>query len=360
MQKGRRRKAKAGACQKFQVDRVILEGHYLETVEGLFFAVKGWVHPPDRYIACLRYIPCGRESERRKGNTGYCRLYEWAEQESFLQESYPHYVSPDPVFHRILQSVPLRNVRQVYDPRDRLEELRLAGGGDSVEEDALGFASLLIEETGIEWKCLGISGSLLIGLHTPRSDLDLVVYGSENSWAVHRALQRLQAAGSPVEYLGENELAILYEERKASTFSTREAYALRERAKAMQGRFRGRPYFIRFLQDVADLDERYGDRLYIPLGQAAIEATVADARESIFTPCCYRVEAVRIMEGPVVDGLTEIVSYRGRFCEQAREGDGVRARGTLERVEDASGNVWHRLILGNSNADFLLPEEDSS
>lgn len=336
---------------------MVLEGHYLETVEGLFFAVKGWVHPPDRYIACLRYIPCESESERRKGNIGYCRLYEWAEQESFLRESYPHYVSPDPVFHRVLQSVPLRNVQQIYDPRNRLEELRLAGARDSVEEDAINFASLLRKEAGIRWEYLGVSGSLLIGLHTPRSDLDLIIYGSGNSRAVHRTLQALRTAGGPVEHLGESDLATLYEERRASTFATREAYALRERAKAMQGRFRGRPYFIRFLKDAAEFDERYGDRIYIPLGQAAIEATVADARESIFTPCCYRVEAVRILEGPGVDGLTEIVSYRGRFCEQAREGDRVRALGTLERVKDASGNVWHRLILGNSDVDFLLPEE---
>lgn len=336
---------------------MVLEGHYLETVEGLFFAVKGWVHPPERYFACLRYVPSGSGGDRRKGDTGYRRLYSWAEQERLLESAYPHYLAEDPVLHRTLQSVPRSRVRRIYDPRARLEELRATGGSDAVERDALAFAALLWEEAGGDGRALGISGSLLIGLHTARSDLDLVVYGAGNSWAVHRALGRLRAAGGPVEPLDARELEALYRSRRASAFCTPEAYAARERGKAMQGLFRGRPYFIRFLKDPAELDERYGDRAYTPLGPAAIEATVVDARDRIFTPCCYRVEAVRFLEGLRVEPLTEIVSYRGRFCEQAAEGDRVRASGTLERVEAATGEVWHRLLLGNSDADFLLPED---
>jgi predicted nucleotidyltransferase len=337
---------------------MVLEGHYLETVEGLFFAVKGSVHPPNRTIACLRYVPWRGASERQKGNTGYRRLYDWVDQERFLEESYPQYLAPDPVFHRIVQSVPRESVHRIYSPHERLEELRASARNDALQEDAVAFASILQEEAGIEWRSLGISGSLLIGLHTPRSDLDLVVYGSENSRAVHRTLLALRAAGGPVEALGERELAALYQERGASAFATPEAYALRERAKAMQGCFRGRPYFIRFLKAPEELDERYGDRIYTPLGQATIEATVVDARESLFTPCCYRVNRVRVLEGPAVEALTEIVSYRGRFCEQAREGERVRAAGTLERVESTRGKVWHRLLLGNHGGDFLLPEDE--
>ena len=55
----------------------------------------------------------------------------------------------------------------------------------------------------------------------------------------------------------------------------------------MQGRFRGRPYFIRFLREPAETDESYGDFYYTPVGQAGIRATVTDASESIFTPCRY-------------------------------------------------------------------------
>ncbi|MGC8873947.1 MAG: nucleotidyltransferase domain-containing protein [Chloroflexia bacterium] len=336
---------------------MVLEGHYLETVEGLFFAVKGGVHPPERYFACLRYVPSGGGGDRRKGDAGYRRLYDWSEQERFLERACPHYLADDPVLHRTVQSVPRECVRQVYDPRVRLEELWAAGGGDVVESDALAFAVLLGEEAGVDRHALGVSGSLLIGLHTPQSDLDLLVYGSRDSWAVHSALRNLRSRGGAVEELDARELAALYVARGASAFCSPEAYAVREKGKAMQGLFRGRPYFIRFLKGAAEMEERYGDRLYTPLGQARIEGTVSDAHESIFTPCCYRVERVRILEGRRVKPLTEIVSYRGRFCEQAQEGDRVHALGTLERVEAATGDVWYRLLLGNSGADFLLPED---
>jgi predicted nucleotidyltransferase len=58
-----------------------------------------------------------------------------------------------------------------------------------------------------------------------------------------------------------------------------------------------------------------------------------------------------------VSDVAEIVSYRGRFCEQARAGDRIRARGTLERVQAKDGRVWHRLLLGNHPDDIMLPDE---
>jgi len=52
--------------------------------------------------------------------------------------------------------------------------------------------------------------------------------------------------------------------------------------------------------------------------------------------------------------LTEIISFRGRFCEQAVAGDLVRAWGTLERVETRDGYAWCRLLLGNHTDDTML------
>jgi predicted nucleotidyltransferase len=127
-----------------------------------------------------------------------------------------------------------------------------------------------------------------------------------------------------------------------------------ERDKVIQGQFHGRTYFIRFLKELEETGETYGSLCYSPEGKAEILATVTDDNDAIFTPCCYSLGEVRFLDGSPVEDLREIISYRGRFCEQARIGDMVQAYGTLERVQDRSGRTWHRLLLGNNVEDTMF------
>src|SRR5512145_2772289 len=89
------------------------EGYYLETGEGLFFAVKGLAHPPDRWIAVLRYIPDAEKGERLKNGVLYRRMYHFDEQEQWLQATYPQYLAFDPSFNAMLQSVPRTSVQRI-------------------------------------------------------------------------------------------------------------------------------------------------------------------------------------------------------------------------------------------------------
>ena len=93
----------------------IVESYYLETREGLFFAVKGLEHPPDRWIAVLRYAPDAEKGDRKKNGKSYRRLYHFAEQEQWIQAAYPQYLAYDPVFQTILQSVPGSLVQRIYE-----------------------------------------------------------------------------------------------------------------------------------------------------------------------------------------------------------------------------------------------------
>jgi predicted nucleotidyltransferase len=333
-----------------------IEGHYLETTQGLFFAAKGFVHPPDRIVAILRYLPDPARGEREKGGWRYRRVYGFAEQEALLQEKYPQFLSFDPVCRSVLQSVPRQHLKRVYDPRDGLQELRIRKELDPVEREALAFARLLQEEASVPGASLGLSGSLLIGLHTPHSDLDLMVYGTLACWAVHEALSRLAGtAASGVSRLDDKGLAELYAARVKDTRLPFADFVRTERRKIIQGQYRGRTYSMRFVKAPAEVEEKYGDRQYTPLGRAGIEAAVADAGEAIFTPCVYRVADVRFVEGLEVEGVEEVVSFRSRFCEQAREGDKIAAFGTLERVQARGGRAWHRLLLGSHPEDYIVP-----
>jgi predicted nucleotidyltransferase len=334
----------------------VVESYYLETKDGLFFAVKGFEHPPDRWIGVVRYAPDPGKGDRRKEGRRYRRLYGFAEQEQLIRAAFPQYATFDPVFQTTLQSVPRARVQRIYDPRLRLRELLQAVPRKGLEEDARAFIGMLQSEAAVPQSCFGVTGSLLIGLHTELSDLDIAVFGTQNCHAVSQALRRLlgNQAGSGLRRLDTRDLEELYVQRTADTYMAFDDFVSLEKRKVNQGRFRERTYFARFIKEAHEAGGNYGDRRYLPLGPQRIGAQIADDRESLFTPCRYLLCEARSPEGSPLPDLKEIVSFRGRFCEQARAGDSILAKGTLERVQNRGGDTWHRLLLGNSSDDTML------
>ena len=333
----------------------VIESFYLETQEGLFFAVKGLEHPLDRMIAVLRYAPDPEKGDRKKDGKSYRRLYHFAEQERLIRSAFPQYLAFDRIFRTTLQSVPRSMVQRIYDPRLKLQELMKSSARSAIEEDTLAFMRLLQTEAQVPLSALGITGSLLIGLHTEHSDLDVAVIGSEHCTKVYQALRRMLDAQSCAELRRFDSQGIneLFAQRVVDTYMPFSEFAKLEKRKVNQGKFRGRTYFIRFIKREDEAGEIYGSLRYTPLERATVVASIADDRDAIFTPCKYFLSDSRILEGPQLSDLNEIASFRGRFCEQARTGELVYAAGTLERIENNQGQIHHRLLLGNSPEDTL-------
>ena len=78
-------------------------------------------------------------------------------------------------------------------------------------------------------------------------------------------------------------------------------------------------------------------------------------QEALFTPCTYKIENVTVEESVKLEPIREIVSFRGRFCEQAQKGEKVTAQGKVEHVTDKqNGKTHYRIILGNKPADYMV------
>ena len=335
-------------------DASALEGAAVETLAGLIFTVKGVVHPPDRIVAYLRYVP-DKRGERVRGRERYRRVYSFVEQEEALRALGLSYRLEDPMLGVPVDAVPWDDVARVYDPRERLQRLRDVGSDGALNEDALALAELLLDAAGVPGTALGLTGSLLLDLHTPASDIDLVVYGDRECRKVHAALTRL--LNDPSSALrrpcGEELMAIHAMHREDTPISAAD-FARLQAGKVNEGRFAGRPYFVRFVKLPAEVPERYGDPRFAPAGRALVEARVVDDRDALFTPCRYALRELRFLEGPRVADLGEVVSFRGRFADQARAGQKVRARGTLERVIWPERPETTRLVIGGRPGEFLL------
>jgi predicted nucleotidyltransferase len=145
----------------------------------------------------------------------------------------------------------------------------------------------------------------------------------------------------------------LFEQRVADTRMDYEEFVKLEKSKANQGRFRQRTYFVRFVRSAREAGHAYGSLRYTPIGRAVLTALIADDQDAIFTPCRYPLANVRLLEGPQSSIPSEVISFRGRFCEQAHAGELVYASGTLERIENDQGGNYYRLLLGNFPEDTL-------
>jgi len=283
-------------------------------------------------------------------------VYSLSERFKYLQENYPDLIVFDPVFGETMCEVPEAQVAEIYKPEEKLWSLRMAKDLTVLEHKALQLAEILKAEANIPWSSLGISGSIMAGLTTEKSDIDPLVYGENNCRKAYAALKQLLGkADTGFKPYSHAELMELYAFRSKDTQMSFEDFALVESRKAFQGKFMGTDYFIRFVKDWSEVDEHYGDVSFKNSGYAKITAKIADSKDALFTPCIYRLQDVQVLEGPKLAPIEELVSFRGRFCLQAAKNEGIEAQGKAELVTDnKTGSQRYRLILGNKPSDYMV------
>lgn len=333
------------------------EGDFVESKEGLIFDVKGVLHPPERVIAFVRYIP-SCEGDRARHGVKYRKIYDLSARYDFLTTHYPQYLVQDKVLGACVNEVPVHDLVHHYKPQEKTRQLLRNSRIDGVEKAALEFITLLREASHVAVENLGVSGSILVGLHSTKSDIDVIIYGRANGFIIRDTLKDLLQDGEDVKAYGLDFLRKRHAIRQRDTPVSVQDYVFHESRKTFQGTFKGRDFFLRYVKDWHEVEERYGDAVYRAMGYAKITGRVLDDAESLFTPCTYPMGDVDVLTGTAAL-VTEVSSFRGRFCEQAVRGEWIVAQGKLERVS-REGQIHHRLLLGNDPRDYMvtLPERE--
>ena len=326
---------------------------FVETTEGLFFCLVGYLHPPGRYVAYLKYTPA-RAGKWARGDVAYRRELPYYHVEhvrrtlEWLAAEHPRYLWTDPATGLRFSHVPADAVARYYVPGHRLAEV-VAAPADALEREVRDLVTLLTDAADLPLEAFGISGSILLGLHNPAfSDIDLLVYGADRA-------RRLQAV---IDDLDSEGLVPLPEERRArwrAETSARfgldgDAVASLEARRWHYRLFRGRYVSLHATRADGEIREAYGDRRYAPLGRAVVEARVTDAGEALFLPAVYRVADVRWHEGEP-GPLEEVVSFEGLYCGAAAAGERILVTGHLEAEQRGA----RRLVVGSG----FLPDGGS-
>lgn len=296
---------------------------FVETSEGWLFAVvaNGTEGTADstsgeRVPTFLRYV---RESGRwRKVATGRAREIISGRQ-------------PDYLFHSDLRDVdlhgipPSRIVRH-YQPRRRAAELARSGPRDPIEGKAIRTLEMF-RGRGLRSAVLGVTGSLLVGSHSGGSDIDLVVYDRESFHRARAIVGELIETGT-VEPPGSRFWTTAYARREGSlTFGE---YVWHERRKRNKFAVDGTKV------DISMVDPRARETIrWRKVETAEIRANVVDDAGAFDYPARLRIDHPRI---------PEVVSYTNTYTGQAFTGEGIEARGWIERSDEAA----FRLLVGTS------------
>lgn len=327
------------------------EGDFVETVEHLIFAVKGLSHPHGRTIAYLRYVPQLTGERHRRDGMRFRRIYDLRESTNMLRRHYPQYTAHDSRLGSLLQSIPHEDLWKVYRPTECLK-LITESPSAPLEKATGEFCDLVSERSGVALTHFGVSGSILLGLATDTSDIDIIVYGQQESLRVYDALPELRKQGQRLAPYDDVTISRIVQSRWGDTGIDLSRFLDLERSKLLHGMFDNREYFLRLVRDSPTPVE--SDAFFKPLGTAIVRGTVTEDSESVFTPCRYGINESRTLLG-VPGPVTELFSYRGKFTEHVRKGQSFEARGKLENVK-LDEESYMRIILGGPR-DYLIPKE---
>lgn len=283
---------------------------FFETKDGWIFAVADYAHPQG-LRSLLRYIP-DPDGEREANGRRYKKM-DFDPAFEFLRRERPDYVKD-------LHVVPDADVNRLFLPSIALK--RAAERNPRVKKIADALSS-----GGVPGSEMGITGSILVGLDGPSSDIDFVVYGPW-WWKAREILEDAKRRGA-IQDLDLVTWRKIYSKRKPQT--SFEEFVLHEKRKGNRGMVDGIYFDLLFARDWSQI------RTHAPgkaLGQHRIVAKVIDAEFAFDSPAIYRLEH---------EEVKEIFCYSHTYAGQALPGETLEAKGVLEESVDGL-----RLVVGTT------------
>ncbi len=283
---------------------------FFATKEGWIFAVADYSHP-NGLRSMLRYIP-DAAGEREADGKRY-RKMDFDPAYEFLRRERPDWAQD-------LHVVPLSHVQKIYRPSEGLLSV--------VERDLrVGKIAFLLAEAGVAWEQMGITGSMLVGLESPSSDIDFVVYGPL-WWKARDIVARAKAKGI-IDDLDEPTWRKIYAKRNPEI--SFEDFMRHEKRKGNRGMIQGTYFDLLFAREYNQIQTQPVGK---PTREGRIEARVTNADFAFDSPAIFHLDHPEVKE---------IFCYSHTYAGQALPGETIEAKGVLE--ETAQGL---RLVVGTT------------
>jgi predicted nucleotidyltransferase len=271
------------------------------------------------------------------------KLYTAQNYQSFIatfRKNFSDYVYYCYLRHKELISAPLSSIKRVYVPKQCLNALTKLEQPDMLQKMALDLINMLSKESSVDTEDFGIHGSIALNMHAPESDIDFIVYGSENFRKVEATIARLVNAGL-LSYIFSNRL---------------------DTARHFQGRYLSKTFMFNATRKPEEVKTKYGQFRFSSIGPIGFQCTVSDDSETMFRPAAYKIANYKpldsVLELPINKIPDRVVSNIGCYRNVAREGSEIKVSGKLERVEEIkTGEVFYQVVVGTatSEEEYIWP-----
>ena len=265
------------------------------------------------------------------------KLYTAQNYQTFIKafrQSFPDYVYYDPLRGKELISAPLSSIKTIFVPRDCLIALKKMRKPDELQKMALDLLALVSKQAGICLEDFGIHGSIALNMHAPESDIDFVIYGSQNFRVVEQAIAELANAGK-LSYIAGNRL---------------------DAARKFQGKYCGKIFMYNATRKPEEAKNEYGMFRFSPIAPVRFKSTVSDDTENMYRPAMYKINDYRPLD-PASELQPEkipdrIISNIGCYRNIARKGSEIKVAGQLEHVEPVENRKdFYQVVVGTATLE---------
>jgi predicted nucleotidyltransferase len=180
----------------------------------------------------------------------------------------------------------------------------------------------------------GIHGSIALSMHSMKSDIDLVIYGSHNFRSLEKTIERLVEEG---------------------TFT----YVFTKKIDGMRRhrvRYRNKIFVYNATRKTSEITFKYGKYKYSPVKPVTFRCQVANDNEAMFRPAIYPIIDYQPLNPTSKliknEKPTKVVSMIGCYRNVAQRGGEISVSGMLERVENVETSEFsHQVVVGTGTRE---------
>ncbi len=302
-----------------KVEKIIvyLAKDFIETAEGLVFAVVESGLEQEKILCFLRYIK--HQQAWKKLNTEQANQY--------LTSHYPQYLYFSEAKQAHCHALAVEDVYRHYQPRKRIQEMLQQDQLDDVERDCVRLCRLF-QRQGMDIEQIGVTGSLLVCAENSQSDIDLVFYCRKAFHQARKLTKHLIISGDCGE-LDSADWQASFDRRQCDL--SYDDYVWHERRKYNKAMINRRKFDLNLVPEKI-VDQHV--KQYQKLKKITLKTQVVGDNLAFDYPAEFAIDHPQIHS---------IVCYTATYTGQAVSGEWVEVSGWLEQCDDGQ----QRIVVGS-------------
>ncbi len=288
--------------------------------QGFYAAVVAYELEDDRVLTTLRYY---------QDELGDVVKLSTQQANEFLKQNKPEYLFHSKNHDVLLHAISIDEIERIFIPNEAYLFLKTLPVHDVKQTQTLELINFFVN-SGLQTQSIGVTGSVLIGFQTDKSDIDIVIYGRESFCKVRELIKQAL----------ENDFfqALDYEVWKDS-FNRRDAsitfdeYVFHEERKLNKFLYNGTKVDVSLVLNENELINEHGP--FKKESSITLKARVIDDSKSFDLPARY------YLDNPE---LNEVVCYTATYVGQAIQGEMIEISGMIE----INSHGEKRIVVGTS------------